>query len=45
MSENAYSLPPEIKGKAHGKLRVQIGKIQWLDQSIASEGIHFRIKF
>jgi C2 domain len=45
MSENVHSLPPDIKGKAHGKLGIEIGNIIWIDNGITPQSIHFRVKF
>ena len=45
MSEIAHSLPPEINGTCHGRMRVQIGKILWLNPDISHENIQIRLKF
>lgn len=45
MSETSLSLPPEIKGKIHGKLCVEIGEFVWVDSSLNKSLLHFRLKF
>ncbi|OMJ91069.1 hypothetical protein SteCoe_6426 [Stentor coeruleus] len=45
MSETSLSLPPEIKGKIHGKLCVEIGEFVWVDSSLNQSVLHFRLKF
>lgn len=45
MSEIGHSLPPEIKGKAHGTLHVKIGNFVWLDPSLTPANLNFRLKF
>ena len=45
MSESEHSLPPDVKNKAHGQLKVRIGDLVWMDPSLAAAQILFRIKF
>ena len=45
MSETGLSLPPEIKGKAHGKFKIELGNFVWLDSSLSAQNLNFRVKF
>ncbi|OMJ83100.1 hypothetical protein SteCoe_16019 [Stentor coeruleus] len=45
MSEISLSLPPEIKGKIHGKLCIDIGEFIWVDPSLSKSALNFRLKF
>lgn len=45
MSETEHSLPPEVKNKAHGQLRVKIGKVVWIDPGLSASQLLLRIKF
>lgn len=45
MSEPEHSLPPDVKNKAHGQLKVRIGKVVWMDPALPASQLLLRIKF